>query len=384
MSNRTGRPAGALSQEDLQSIMALQGRAGDFVELWEKEYREKVDKWEPALLKFGSAFATALDRYKATLELKKAQEQAAIEFAFAVMGMGIGSSLNWIALSLKKTKNISKFSEAMQEVIAGGIQDGIKFGVGEAQKLIKPDAELSFVMPSSESIPSVIENLDTLINNAIIGSFKSNILKVIEQFNKLFKKAVDDKDFVMDIFVGKCNRDLAAAEAHLRNWAKTSANPLLDAIYYRAKPDLPSVGNMARMIERGLWAKWVLANTKVERLPLPGRDLLHYTRPGKAVEGRLVELRVMKVGGAGDPGPSASELKRKIVNEEKATWNEAHVPHLPNFGWATSNTIQQGTADKTEVKKLVDWALAYRRNPEIIGGVRKTGKAVRVVNSTPY
>lgn len=56
MSNRTGKPTGALSQEDLQPIMAFQGRTADF--------------------------------------------------AFAVMGLKFGKRSNRIALPLKKAEKI--------------------------------------------------------------------------------------------------------------------------------------------------------------------------------------------------------------------------------------------------------------------------------------
>ena len=376
---------GNLSEGDKRAIVMLQNKGGNLVKKWQGEYREKVDLWKPALRDLGNAMAIALGRYKSTLDLKKAQEQAAIEFAFGILGLGFGASLSWIAVSLKKTKKIGAFSEAMQEVIAGGIQDGVKFGVGEATKLIKPESELSFVMPATDKIPTVEHNLAMILNNTLLKSLETNIVEVEKEFNKLFKKAIEDKEFMVDIYIRRSRRNLDRAVQNLESWAKSSANPLLDAIYYKARPEFPSMGNMARMIERGIWAKWLLANTKVEHVPqLVGPDHFIYTTPGRAVEGRLVELRVMKPGGRGDPGPNAKELEKQVTLTEKATWNKAHVPPLPNFGWRTSDTVLLGQADKTEMKKLVDWAVAYKKKPEIVGGIRDTGRAAKVVNSTPY
>ena len=107
MSNRTGNPAGASSQEDPLTIMTQRSLCGDFRK-FDKENLKKLDKWKTERLDFRSSFASALDRYETTLELKQTQEQAAIGSGFPAMVLGIGSSLNWIALSLKKTKNLAE------------------------------------------------------------------------------------------------------------------------------------------------------------------------------------------------------------------------------------------------------------------------------------
>ena len=106
MSSMTRKPAGVFSQKNLPSVVTLRDRAGDSVKIWEREDRDRVNKWGPPLLSFVGALASALDRFKTTLELKKAQERAAIEPAFPVMGLGIGSGLSGIALSLSKTGSI--------------------------------------------------------------------------------------------------------------------------------------------------------------------------------------------------------------------------------------------------------------------------------------
>ena len=107
MSKKTGNPAEAVSQEDLQSIMTLQDPPDELVEIFQKKFGGNSDSLEPEPLDFDSEFVTYLERYKTTRELKQARERTATESAFPMMGLRIGSSSNWIALSLKKTKNIA-------------------------------------------------------------------------------------------------------------------------------------------------------------------------------------------------------------------------------------------------------------------------------------
>ena len=107
MSNRTGGPAGALSEKHLQTIMTQRNPSDDYLG-FEEENSKKLNKWERERLNFGSSFASALDRYESTLELKQTREQSAIGSGFPAMVLGTGSRLNWIALSLKKTKTLAE------------------------------------------------------------------------------------------------------------------------------------------------------------------------------------------------------------------------------------------------------------------------------------
>ena len=106
MSSMTRTSTRIFSKKDLQSAMTRRDRTGDYVKVWDREYRERVNKWGLPLLSFIDASASDLDRYKTKCELNKAQEQADIDSVFSAMLLGISMNSNYISLSLKNIRNI--------------------------------------------------------------------------------------------------------------------------------------------------------------------------------------------------------------------------------------------------------------------------------------
>lgn len=315
------------------------------------EYKERVEKWRPALRNVGSAFALAVKNFEAAVEQADKQRQARIDMYFSVLSVVCGAQLRWVGFMAKGSNVLAGASDNVRDYFAGAAEDGIKFLADKGISATKDSvAESGKPTPKIRRIPMLFQN--DLEN--ILDHYKS---ETSQKITTAAGSVLKDKRWAIAT-LAIAGRDLAAAKRqalseyeHLKNvWLKS-------CFYYSNQPkNLTHVEDMSRVIEKAFWAEWVLKHITVTKKKMAGPGGAAYrsfTNPEEAILDRLEAIRV--IGAADAAERKAQKTAHAIAG---VTWRPNHKPPVPNFGY---------TDDLQDVKRLRAWATRYR--PEKLGNV---------------
>jgi hypothetical protein len=260
-------------------------------------FRDQVLKratgWERAALRVGSAYALAADTHRTVLEARAKAEALENQAMFSVLTIATAGGLSWLSWSLQ-ARNILKEGELLTSVL----EDTMQATGGEAFSAIGVQIATPEVAPVSDN-PQVFQNerLD-------------RILSARESALAYFAAASDAFRLAPPAFW-----DTYSATDQTTRFEKW----LSHADLLKGDEHLPDVGTMAYELERGFWARWVQGlavralgyTASIFGYGKKSKDDLYnltvYTKPGAAVEDRLIDLGIAREAGIESFGKWTSE-----------------------------------------------------------------------------
>jgi hypothetical protein len=236
---RTAPPPPIPTNQQLASNQARQekrGKANFNLEILQTELIQRASDWRIGARQVGKAYKTADNFYRDTLEKKKASDALEIQIFFSILTVVTSGALGWMSVAASKAMEGLRVEDAMSDARDATLQalSGEVFSANSP--LIFPPTPDSTVSQDPQNFQSDLENkVDHLLKKALLD------------FNGIRRKYRDLPLSDWDKY------DTKTEETAHRDWRK-----MADEL--AGEDDLPSENWMARELERGRWAKYVLDN----------------------------------------------------------------------------------------------------------------------------
>lgn len=329
------------------SATELQNYYNSGIGILRSRYVDRLNtNWVPALRNVGSAFERAHERMDRTLREAEKAATARRDFYFSVLSLAMGAQLRWIGFWAAGTQRAQALSENVRGYFVGGLEDGAKFLAEQGITGVRDSIDTS--LPSLNVGPSEF-------GNTLLNTFDTKRGEVTGKLNDIAVRVHRQSGWAEQL-LSHCGGDVERAKATIRGWERRLEQDwLMGCYYYRHSPNgLDNVEDMARALERTMWAVWVQGNIRVRTYtPTPGyhndydsTPRTTFTNPEEVTLTRLEHLRVIAPADAGE----RRSIREQIENDG-GTWRDGHRAPVPNFGWVD---------DLADVRRLRAWARDHR------------------------
>jgi hypothetical protein len=206
------------------------------LDIFQTDLMSRASDWMIGARQVGKAYKTADNFYRDTLEKKKASDALEIQIFFSILTVATSGALGWMSVAASKAVKGMKLEDAMSDARDASLQafSGELFSANGP--LIFPPTTDSTVSQDPQNFQSDLENkVDRLRGKALLD------------FNTIRMKYRDFSLSTWDKY------DTKTDEAARSDWQKMAKE-------LAGENDLPSEAWMARELERGRWAKYVLDN----------------------------------------------------------------------------------------------------------------------------
>jgi hypothetical protein len=287
-------------------------RAALKLDIFQGDVTRRASNWKIAVGLIGSAYKTADTHYRDTLQKQTASDALEIQIFFSVLTVATSGALGWVSYAAAQAKG------GIESALRDAVESGIQATAGE---VFSANGPLLFP-PSGDGTVSLDPQV---FQNKMEKKVEDVFMAMLLAFGKIRQTYLDLPLEAWD------NYDEKKEKADHAEWQK-EADQLAD------KDDLPSVEWMAKELERGRWAKYVLDNHSY-------RDFGVFQTAdtpddvGSAVRSRLEELGVSQ---AATPPPPHSG-RGATAGLPKATI--ARV-----WDWAQNYKVRKFTDEKKNPK----------------------------------
>ncbi len=206
------------------------------LDIFQTDLMRRASDWMIGARQVGKAYKTADNFYRDTLDKKKTSDALEIQIFFSVLTVATSGALAWMSVAASKAVEGIKVEDAVSDARDATLQalSGELFSANGP--LIFPPTPDSTVSQDPQNFQSDLENkVDRLLRKALLDFYT-----IRTRYRDAPLSAWDKYDPKQD-------------EAARSDWQKM-ANELA------GEGDLPSEDWMARELERGRWAKYVLDN----------------------------------------------------------------------------------------------------------------------------
>jgi len=240
---RTAPPLPIPTRQQLalnQTRMDKRDRAVMKLDIFQTELLRRASGWRIAARLVGEAYKIADNNYKETLEKKKATDALEMQIFFSILTVATSGALGWMSVAGSKQLEGVAASMKLEDAFLDARDATLQAMSGEVFSangpLVFPPSADTTVSQDPQVYQDELENkVDSLVQEAL------------QAFIKIRKTYLDAPLEAWDKY------DVNSEEAAHRDWMKTAAQ-------LAGKDDLPKVDWMARELERGRWAKYILDN----------------------------------------------------------------------------------------------------------------------------
>lgn len=241
---RTAPPPPIPTHQQLALNQARQdkrARTAFNLDIFQTELIRCAADWMIGARQVGKAYKTADNNYRETLEKKKASDALEIQIFFSVLTIATSGVLGWMSVAASKQLEGGaaagiKLEDAFSDARDATLQALTGETFSANGPLVFPPTPDSTVSQDPQNFQSDLENkVDRLLKKALLD------------FNAIRMRYRDLPIEAWDAY------DIQTEQSSQRGWQKMAAELAGD-------DDLPSVDWMARELERGRWAKYVLDN----------------------------------------------------------------------------------------------------------------------------
>lgn len=289
-------------------------RAAMKLDLFQTEVTRRALSWKIGARLVGEAYKLADNNYRQVLEQKKASDALQIQIFFSVLTIATSGALGWMSVAAAtEVKGATiKLEGAFEDARDATLQALSGEAFSANGPLVFPPSSDTTVSQDPQVFQSELENRVDALH-----------MEILQAFGRIRQKYIDAPLAAWD---GYDERREVVAHGQ---WMKQAEG-------FAGRDDLPSVEWMARELERGRWAKYILDNHSY-------RDFgLFQTKDtpddvGSDVRERLLELNVWAAQtvweGHGNPGPTqnlwkwAANFKPRPFTEEKKHPGQGTIDH---------------------------------------------------------
>jgi hypothetical protein len=273
-------------------------RAAINLDIFQTEVLRRAADWMIGARQVGKAYKIADNNYRETLEKKKASDALEIQIFFSILTVATAGVLGWVSVAASKQLEGVAAGINLEDAFSDARDATLQALAGEVFSangpLVFPPTPDSTVSQDPQNFQSDLENkVDRLLKKALLDL---NMIRT--RYRDLPLSAWD-------------TYDIKREQASHRGWQKMAEELAGEA-------ELPKVDWMARELERGRWAKYVLDNHSYRDFGI-FKTADTPDEVGDAVRTRLKGLGVAKAGsgyrtvyGKGHPTkvpyPSVEEL----------------------------------------------------------------------------
>jgi hypothetical protein len=239
---RTAPPPPIPTRQQLALNLARQDkrdRAAINLDIFQTEVLRRAADWMIGARQVGKAYKIADNNYRETLEKKKANDALEIQIFFSILTVATSGVLGWLSVAAsREIEGAAAAGMKLEDAFADAKDATLQALSGEAfsanAPLIFPPTPDSTVSQDPQNFQSDLENkVDRLLKNALLDL---NMIRM--RYRDLPLSAWD-------------TYDIQREQAAHRGWQKMAEELAGEA-------ELPPVDWMARELERGRWAKYVL------------------------------------------------------------------------------------------------------------------------------
>ena len=282
-----------------QQRMDKRERATLKLGIFQGEVERRALSWMSAARLTGEAYKIADNSYKEALQKKTASDALEVQIFFSVLTVATSGALGWLSIAAAEA------TKGMETALRDSVEASLQATAGE---VFSANGPLLFPPGSDSTVSQDPQVYQDELENKVDALH----MDVLQAFGKIRKVYLDAPLEAWDRY------DEATEVAAHREWQNKAAE-------FAGKDDLPGVPWMARELERGRWAKYVLDNHSYRDFGIFQTD--------------------------DTPDDVGSDVRARL---EKLGVTQAHLgPEYNRMGAPVNNVGMM-------VKKLWDWAQNYK------------------------
>lgn len=219
-----------------QQRMDKRARATLNLDIFQTEMLRRAADWMIGARNVGKAYKDADNNYRQVLELKKASDALETQIFFSILTVATSGALGWMSVAASRQVAGLQLEEAFADARDATLQALSGEALSANGPLVFPPSGDSTVSQDPQNFQNDLENkVDSLLKKALLD------------FNAIRKRYRDMSLEAWDGYDAKAEQDSHSG------WQKKAEE-------LAGEDDLPPVDWMARELERGRWAKYVLSN----------------------------------------------------------------------------------------------------------------------------